>query len=438
MKKLHAIGTGAVLFAAGLFTGKAAFPQSEKSETTKNQAPLSSLNRRISDEVAIPFGSSADLISFIDPLDPFGTERKFAKAFEDLNSTTLLALFQDLEKSSRDDPNFFTVRSQIFHHLTLADPTRALDTLLACEDQRFQQQALGLVIQHLGKTDFATARIAVRSLEDDGLRREAHFHLTNLALEIAPESLGDLLAEVEPAPPIFSPMGTTGLLTNGNFNQRSGPPTFNQPDVITRWAEQDPDAALAWAENLSDTTKRQSAMSSVLRTIAKNDPQKAAGILASIRASGVRQMLDHLLLDHLAYNWVASDRKAGLAWIKSLPVGQMKNKALSSAINQISRDDPRAAIPLLAQLTLKARESKLADLAKTWAMKDLPAAKSWVKSIDNPHEFRTGNSKHKEGLSLECPEKQVTLRRASLLAKSPARSTRETNEILKLYWRVSV
>jgi hypothetical protein len=147
--------------------------------------------------------------------------------------------------------------------------------------------------------------------------------------------------------------------------------------IASEWARQDPAAALAWANTL--TTEKSQALSAVVGEVAKNDPKKAAEMLAGMSGGDLRDAYQRV-----ATAYGSSDFNEAQAWIRTLPADQQAN-ALAAAIEGLSNKDPQAAARQLALLQDgDAKNRVLAEVVGDWARIDPSAAAGLVKSQNDP------------------------------------------------------
>ncbi|YCM43017.1 hypothetical protein V2O64_17045 [Verrucomicrobiaceae bacterium 227] len=424
MKNYHAAGAGLVLFAGGLIAGREFFPTSPTLPPSGDPPALSTRSTtpsRIIEASPPPAEDTSDLLDLVDLNDPFNTTRVLGKALEELDSIQLRNLLTDLESSSKDNPKYHTTRNQIFNHLALADPSLALEILLANSDEHFKQSHLAITIRQLAKSDFATARLAVQNISDKGLKTTALTQLIDAAIEFAPQSVAELIEEAK-SQPIVNSFQSYGGYYEGNWGSHPWGSSFQSAFVpnyaISKWADKDPaaaeayamgltdpdqrriallniasakaradlDGALVWARGLTGGLEREQSIASILQASAYKDPVKVAGMLDQI--SDPNQKVS--IINNIAQSWMKLDPIAGLAWIQSLPSGGGKHQALANALRIVSENDPRAGVALLDQLPSSIRSQNLGQLAQVWAQKDLTAAKAWITTLDNPFDLKTG------------------------------------------------
>ena len=112
--------------------------------------------------------------------------------------------------------------------------------------------------------------------------------------------------------------------------------------IASEWARQDPAAALAWAGSLS--TEKNQAMNAVIGEVAKSDPRKAAGMLASMEGGDLAGAYQSV-----AKQYGALDFGEAQTWIRTLPADEQAG-ALAAAIGGLSNKDPEAAAKQVSQM----------------------------------------------------------------------------------------
>jgi hypothetical protein len=127
------------------------------------------------------------------------------------------------------------------------------------------------------------------------------------------------------------------------------------PVLANTWAQQDPDAALAWAQSLpvDNATLRDTALNNIARGMVATDPQAAA---AYVQENLADDPDFDAMASHVANAWGGDggDPEAALNWAESLPpVAQ--NRAVVAAVAQLAKADPAIAAQMaqgeLGQLT---------------------------------------------------------------------------------------
>lgn len=143
--------------------------------------------------------------------------------------------------------------------------------------------------------------------------------------------------------------------------------------IAAEWAKLDPDAAMAWANTLTNANDKTAAFASVVREIAATNPSKAAEIAATLTGEDQTQAYKEI-----AGKWGASDFTAAKAWIDTLPAAA-RDQALASALSSYASTDPAGAAGQVAAMAAGESKSRaIANVAEAWAATDPAAAAAWV------------------------------------------------------------
>ena len=177
--------------------------------------------------------------------------------------------------------------------------------------------------------------------------------------------------------------------------------------IASEWARQDPVAAMAWANSL--TNGKGQAMTAVVSEVAKTDPKKAAEMLGSMdaadRPGAYRSVASQYgAVDFpSAQSWIrtlpADDQAAALASaigglsgidpvkaaleVKSMEAGDAKDRAVESVVGDLAKKDPQAAAEFLkGQDSEKALEDGMRPLMQQWTIQNPAAALAFVNSYE--------------------------------------------------------
>ncbi len=177
--------------------------------------------------------------------------------------------------------------------------------------------------------------------------------------------------------------------------------------IASEWARQDPAAAMAWANSL--TNGKGQAMTAVVSEVAKTDPEKAAEMLASMnpadRPGAYRSVAaQYGAVDFTsAQSWIRTlppeDQAAALASaigglsgtdpakaaleVKSMEAGDSKDRAVEVVVGDLAKNDPQAAAEFLkSQPSEKALRNGMRPLMQQWAVQNPAAALAFINSFD--------------------------------------------------------
>ncbi len=151
--------------------------------------------------------------------------------------------------------------------------------------------------------------------------------------------------------------------------------------LLTRWGQEDPDAAFA---SLADIPAKQAGgeAMAILASLAANDPARAVAWLSDPENSIARQpFMGHLLALSLATEWSRHDPDAALAWAAELPSGQRAG-AYSGIIGNIVETDPERAAAVALELDSGARSKVIGQIARNWAEQSPERAIEWAGTLE--------------------------------------------------------
>lgn len=149
--------------------------------------------------------------------------------------------------------------------------------------------------------------------------------------------------------------------------------------VIQAWASQDPAAALAWAEQLSDVSEREAALAQVCIQVAESDPQKAVQLITA----------NHLerdspgLLDTLATRWASADFTAAADWAKNWAAGEQRDGLIAQVAYAHAQTSPADAARLVVEQIPPgpAQIEAVVSVLHQWGLQDWNGASEWAASF---------------------------------------------------------
>tara|TARA_Y100000385_G_scaffold282622_1_gene337373 strand:- start:655 stop:1638 length:984 start_codon:yes stop_codon:yes gene_type:complete len=143
--------------------------------------------------------------------------------------------------------------------------------------------------------------------------------------------------------------------------------------IATEWARQDSAGAMAWAQSLEGRDQRE-AMRGIFSQAAKEDPAKAAGMLASITDEDAKRDAQN----SIAREWGAKDWDGAQSWISGLPADQQAD-ATARAIRGLADEDPQLASTKISAIPEgDERDEAIESIARRWGQDDPAAAADWV------------------------------------------------------------
>jgi hypothetical protein len=210
-----------------------------------------------------------------------------------------------------------------------------------------------------------------------------------------PISLRDILAQKDPMRRIQSLMDYVSHIPRDGIaaaisELQQGSPEWDRETkmiihlLLTRWAAEDPDAAIA-SLNTIEASKRGEYASSILASIAANDPKRAAAWLDDPSNTLVDfPLIGHILAGSVGKEWVRQDPDAALAWAATLPQSQRAG-AYFGILGTLAASDPAKSADIASSLPSGSDKNKLlADIGTAWARRSPDEAVAWASSLEGP------------------------------------------------------
>jgi hypothetical protein len=205
-------------------------------------------------------------------------------------------------------------------------------------------------------------------------------------------ALGTILAQADPAARIrallaFADEVPTGEIAAAIQQLRGSSPDWD-PDtraaihlLLTRWAREAPDQALASLQTL-DPTKQGGDATSILAGIAATDPQRAVKWLNDpANRMTAFPLIGQFLAGSIAKEWARQDPEAAVDWASKLPDSQ-RTGAYIGLMGTLASTDPRTASTLVARLEDGGpRREAIRNIATAWAKQAPVAAMDWAQSL---------------------------------------------------------
>ncbi len=145
--------------------------------------------------------------------------------------------------------------------------------------------------------------------------------------------------------------------------------------VARAWAEDNPQAALAWGERMENAGTRKQVMGAVVEQWAESDPLALLAWSRTAQDDEIRRQAVSRGISFLALK----DLPAALTEIGSLPAGDDRNRAVIGAADGLAQQDARGAVQLLSQLESgPERTQALSRICEVWANSEPQAAVEWL------------------------------------------------------------
>lgn len=137
--------------------------------------------------------------------------------------------------------------------------------------------------------------------------------------------------------------------------------------VLGNWAEKDPDAAMAWARQSQPESRRPYRLAEALQGIARIDSLRALKLAEVLPGIGTRSLAAQTIIrewverdpeaaagyviqrganafEMVARTWAESDPEAALAWARSSPRPEERDRAVEAVIRKWQQTDPEGAL----------------------------------------------------------------------------------------------
>jgi hypothetical protein len=148
---------------------------------------------------------------------------------------------------------------------------------------------------------------------------------------------------------------------------------FAAQQVAEKWAQADPDSALAWVRSLPAGGAQTRALTAASKAFAEANPQSAADLVDLLPRSNRAQFLDNI-----AHSWAENDLSTAIAWAQRLE-GKDQEIALRGVCERWSQTDPKAAATFME----RSQPALLYSLGVNWGANDPNAALEWADQLND-------------------------------------------------------
>ena len=190
--------------------------------------------------------------------------------------------------------------------------------------------------------------------------------------------------------------------------------------LFSRWAEVDPQAALAFTDSMGRAGFM--VKGTVLQSWASTDPQGAARYFEQnpddFRRMGGFGGRGSGAASQIASEWARQDPDAALAWAKGLD-GRDASSAIGGIFRQVAGEDPAKAAQMALTLDDEERAGAYRSIAREWGKQDWSAAESWISGLPSG-EQDAARAQAIRGLAGENPA--LAAQKVASLAEGDGRS----------------
>jgi hypothetical protein len=189
--------------------------------------------------------------------------------------------------------------------------------------------------------------------------------------------------------------------------------------LLTRWGQEDPDAAFASLGNLS-AKRNGSQANAILAGLATTDPNGAVAWLTDPDNNAQHQpWMGWSLARTLATEWSRQDPEAALAWAATLDSGDLQIGAYSGIVENLLETNPERAASIAMGVDSGDRPKLLGQIAESWAAQSPSDAVDWANTLEG-RDRRVAMSEAMAGWAQEAPQSA-----ASFLNDLPAEERAE-------------
>ncbi|MGB0775499.1 MAG: hypothetical protein ACPGUY_06605, partial [Akkermansiaceae bacterium] len=221
-------------------------------------------------------------------------------------------------------------------------------------------------------SNFATTELESILAETDPIKRMKR--LLEYAESISPDQIPAMLAALNDQPKWGKGNPETEMIKHM---------------LLTRWAQADPDAALASLQSFEFKGNGWNPHS-ILAGLTASDPQRA-GAWISDPESGVAHFgkYGNQLVSTVATEWARQNPQEAFTWAGTLPEN-LQAAAYSTIISQMAGRDPKQATTLAMTLEAGAVRSQiLGDIASSWARTSPAEALAWSATLEGTERTET-------------------------------------------------
>lgn len=172
--------------------------------------------------------------------------------------------------------------------------------------------------------------------------------------------------------------------------------------ACSRWAQVDPEAAIAFAQSSRQQSFRSTALRSMFNGLAEIDPNYAKQLLTRIHDPALRKSMRSGIISSMAMTHPD-------AWLAEVKLNPSIGGNMISAVSEWAVDDPAATATRIKQLPKSLQRSAITTLGAIWAGKDPQSALSWARSLDSTTDQERALSSVAGSIAAKDPDRAMTL-----------------------------
>ncbi|HUF64326.1 MAG TPA: hypothetical protein VMN36_19775 [Verrucomicrobiales bacterium] len=386
----RALIAGGLLLALAALVGVSRMLQSQESSPAEGAgltAPSDANSQAL--HPSAESGERGELSSFLLLTDPVARSRAF---FLELSAASVLEL-PGLLTSLRELPDAGQRESferSLAERWATLDPRGALRYFQRFPNADPEGTLSGVVFGTWGRNDPDVALTEAMRREDGPARHAAveavilaqcgedpagAFDLLNKLPEDACDRL-ELRTQVLRRWAERDPDAAVAAISDLSFSERGAVSV----KLAEGWAEKDPAAALKWVEGLPASDARQEALAGVVESWAEQDPAAAGNYVGEFPPGALRVAM----LCSVARGMASADPRQAIAWVDANSFADDRNEALDEVFLEFAATSPRGALEL-ASATADYGSKEIGErILASWLRFSRAEPLAWVSGIEDP------------------------------------------------------
>ncbi|MEL6338705.1 MAG: hypothetical protein AAFQ65_02240 [Myxococcota bacterium] len=277
----------------------------------------------------------------------------------------------------------------------LSDRSAALEAATEIRSPQLRADTMYRVVSEWSRDDPDRALLWLESQPSGGMK---HDLISMVARDLAAHDPDKALKAIERLPRLTA------------AQQRNG--------IVSVWAENDPEAASAYAMSLPSEFERTQLVGSVAMTRASQNPEETFDWLQTLPAGTVEPhvygyvvsqvandspgdaiaLLDRIesraakraAQERFVASWAITEPNKAFAWAKELPEGAGRQESLRQVLNQATALEPSTAAALIDEIEpSRTRVDAVGQIAGGWANRNAEQALAWADKLEDPNERDT-------------------------------------------------
>jgi len=176
----------------------------------------------------------------------------------------------------------------------------------------------------------------------------------------------------------YDPERASELMSGMPFSRERGEAlSAVLPQILQRGT----DATKAWVASIDDERLRAGIIQRVAEDFAKEDPRGTADWLLAEGGESANRSMDDVIT-----TWAREDQDGAVAYYNTLPAGDARSNALRGLTNQMAMDDPQAAADFLDAHRSDANDRVYQQFVWHSFGKEPALAADYIARIENPRE----------------------------------------------------